>query len=93
VGEYRIVLKVYVAAKLVSVEPSLERANLRRRISSMTIQPVPAGARALPGYDDRFSLRIGNHRIAYRLDRAQREVTIVAVTYCNRARAAPGSID
>jgi mRNA-degrading endonuclease RelE of RelBE toxin-antitoxin system len=93
VGEYRIVLKVHVAAKLVSVEPSLERANLRRRISSMTIQPVPAGARALPGYDDRFSLRIGNHRIAYRLDWVRREVTIVAVRYCNRARAARCSIE
>jgi mRNA-degrading endonuclease RelE of RelBE toxin-antitoxin system len=79
VVEYKILIKAYVAAKMVAIEPSSERAHLRRRIAGMVTEPQPPDARALPGYADRFRLRLGMHMIAYRIDRARKEVTIVAV--------------
>jgi mRNA-degrading endonuclease RelE of RelBE toxin-antitoxin system len=84
VVEYKILLKAYVAAKIEAIEPKSERENVRRRIAGMIGDPKPGGAKPVPGYSDRFRVRMGSHRIVYQVDTVRRELTIVAVRYRNR---------
>jgi mRNA-degrading endonuclease RelE of RelBE toxin-antitoxin system len=82
--EYKIILKACVAAKIDAIEPKSARENVRRRIAGMIGNPKPNGARAVPGYVDRFRVRMGHYRIVYQVDAARREVIIVAVRNRNR---------
>lgn len=82
--EYRILLKAYVAAKIEAIEPRSERENVRRRIAGMIGNPKPMGVRGIPGYSNRFRVRMGSYRIVYQVDAVRREVTIVAMRYRNR---------
>ena len=82
--EYKLLLKAYVAGKLMAVEPRGERVYLQRRLAGMVGNPTPEGARLLPGYSDRFRLRLSCHQIVYRVDEARKELTVVALRVRNR---------
>jgi len=87
VAEYKILVKAYVAAKIAAIEPKSELVNLQRRMAGMIDDPQPCGAKTLPGYTDRFRLRVGSHVLVYQVDAVRRHLTVVAVRARRRFQA------
>jgi mRNA-degrading endonuclease RelE of RelBE toxin-antitoxin system len=84
VGEYKIILKASVAAKIEAIEPHRERCTLRWKIAALIGDPRPPTVEVFPGYADRCRLRHGRYRIIYKVDDIRNEVTIVAVGHRRR---------
>jgi len=67
------------AIKQVRKLPKKVRQNIDTRIAELGIDPQPQMAIPLKGMMAIWRLRVGNHRIIYRLDHAARVVTVLYV--------------
>lgn len=77
-GDYRILLKSFAASRIEAVDPRTARSRIRGRIAILADEPRPAAAERLPGYANRFRIRVGRFRILYQVDESRNEVTIVS---------------
>jgi mRNA interferase RelE/StbE len=78
VGDYRIVLKSFAASRIEAVDPRAARCRIRGKIAALVDEPRPPAAEQLPGYANRFRVRVGRFRILYQVDDSRNEVTIVS---------------
>jgi mRNA interferase RelE/StbE len=78
VGDYRIVLKSFAASRIEAVDPRAARCRIRGQIAVLADEPRPPVAEPLPGYANRFRIRVGRFRILYEVDESRNEVTIVS---------------
>lgn len=78
VGDYRILLKSFAASRIEAVDPRAARSRIRGQIAVLADEPRPAAAEQLPGYANRFRIRVGRFRILYQVDESRNEVTIVS---------------
>lgn len=55
------------------------------QIESLATEPRPPGCRKLSGSDSDFRIRIGNYRVLYEIDDAERTVRILRVRHRSHA--------
>jgi mRNA interferase RelE/StbE len=60
-------------------------ARVEKAIARLQMNPRPAGAKKLVGYEDEWRVRIGNYRILYRVDDGSHQVTIARVAHRREA--------
>lgn len=78
--EYQIVLARSARRELDDLPRSLG-LRILRRIESLALTPRPRGCRKLVGSTNLWRLRIGDYRVIYGIDDAQRIVDIVAIRH------------
>jgi mRNA interferase RelE/StbE len=78
--EYQIVFARSARRELEDL-PRPVGLRVLRRIESLTITPRPRGCRKLVGSANLWRIRIGDYRVIYHIDDAQRIVDIVAVRH------------
>jgi mRNA interferase RelE/StbE len=60
--------------------PAADRRRIAERVSRLADDPRPAGSEKLTGTDG-YRVRQGNYRIVYRIDDADRVVTVTRVAH------------
>lgn len=77
---YRLQIKRAAEADLRRLPgPVFERIN--ERILALRGEPRPAGVRKLQGREEGWRVRVGDYRIVYQIDDADRLITIVRVRH------------
>ncbi len=61
--------------------PHEPRQRILRRIRGLATQPCPPGMRKRTGVPDGLRIRVGDYRVLYRVDDAERRVVIERVGY------------
>ena len=56
--------------------PRSVQERIRDKIDALALSPRPVGAKALKGSEGRMRLRVGDYRVIYRIDDAERFVLI-----------------
>ena len=59
-----------------------DQMRIRKAIRSLAAEPRPPGASKLAGYADVYRIRIGSHRIAYKIH--DRELLVIVVAAAGR---------
>jgi mRNA interferase RelE/StbE len=67
------------ALRYVERLPKQVRGNIRSRLDGLAALPQPQMAKPLKGMKGTWRLRVGDYRIIYRIDHAQRQVTVIHV--------------
>ncbi|MCO6458180.1 MAG: type II toxin-antitoxin system RelE/ParE family toxin [Pirellulaceae bacterium] len=83
-AEYQIVFARSARRELENLPRPLSLRVLRR-IESLARTPRPRGCRKLVGSANLWRLRVGDHRVIYGIDDAQRLVDIVAIRHRSEA--------
>ena len=78
--EYQIVFARSARRELDALPRSLG-LRILRRIESLALTPRPRGCRKLVGSTNLWRMRIGDYRVIYGVDDAQRIVDIVAIRH------------
>ena len=78
--EYQIVFARSARRELDALPRSLG-LRILRRIDSLALTPRPRGCRKLVGSTNLWRMRIGDYRVIYGVDDAQRIVDIVAIRH------------
>ena len=78
-AEYRLLVKPSAAKEIEAVDSKADRRRIVEKIGGLSGDPRPRGSEKLAGFDDRYRVRQGQHRIAYLNDDTRREVTIFQV--------------
>jgi mRNA interferase RelE/StbE len=60
-------------------------ARIDRKIAALAATPRPAGCAKLRGYRDQWRIRVGDYRVLYIIDDADREVSILRVAHRREA--------
>ena len=72
VVDYRVLIKAFAASRIESIDPREVRCAIRGRIATLAREPRPATAEPLPGYAERFRIRLDRYRILYQIDDRQK---------------------
>jgi mRNA interferase RelE/StbE len=56
-------------------------ARIDRKIAALTSAPRPSGCAKLAGYRDLWRIRVGDYRVIYIIDDAQRHVSVIRVAH------------
>ncbi len=75
---YRIVLKESVVRDIRKF-PRAVLSRLRERIAALAINPFPAGAEKIQGYEHHYRIRAGAYRIVYEVRTTVKIITIIRV--------------
>jgi mRNA interferase RelE/StbE len=79
VAGFRILLKPSAAKEIEAVGSKRDRRRIVERISALASDPRSAETEKLAGYEDRYRVRQGHHRIVCLIDDGRREVTVFEV--------------
>jgi len=61
------------------------RTRIERAIDRLRDNPRPSGAKKLVGFNDEWRLRVGDYRVLYVIDDAERRVVIARVAHRREA--------
>lgn len=75
---YKLTIK---PSALKEIKRLAERAKSRvkKAIERLMSEPRPRGVRKIVGGDDIFRLRVGDYRVIYHIDDAERKIRIIAI--------------
>ena len=66
--KYAVLLEKSAARFLLRLRDAKLKSRLDEAIESLADDPRPPGCRKLAGTTDRYRVRVGDHRIVYRID-------------------------
>ena len=78
-ASYRLQIKASAAKEIAAIAARTERRRLVEEIGKLAAEPRERGAMQLAGYDDRYRIRLGDYRIIYLIEHAEKVVTIFKV--------------
>lgn len=73
---YRLLIKPSAGKELEAVGGKGDRRRIVQRIQALAEDPRSPGSEKLAGYDDRYRVRQGSHRVVYLIDDKRREITV-----------------
>jgi mRNA interferase RelE/StbE len=79
VARYRLLVKASAAKEVEAVGSKEDRRRIVEKIARLASNPRPHNSEKLAGYDDRYRVRQGHHRIVYLIDDSRHAVTIFKV--------------
>jgi mRNA interferase RelE/StbE len=77
--KYALLLEKSAARFLLRLRDTKLKARLDEAIESLSTDPRPPGCRKLAGTTDRYRIRVGNHRIIYRVDDGKVTVLVLLI--------------
>ena len=78
--DYKLIVSNAVKADLRSIE-NHSLGRILDAIRSLAVDPLPSGCRKLKGAQSSYRIRVGDYRIIYDVDAANRAVTIFHVRH------------
>jgi mRNA interferase RelE/StbE len=75
---YAILVSTRAEKDLAGLSTSVQR-RVRTLIDGLASDPRPIGAQAMAGLDDTYRIRVGDYRLVYKIDDAERLVVIARV--------------
>jgi mRNA interferase RelE/StbE len=80
VASYSLEIKPSAGKELDALSDALF-ARIDRKIVTLADNPRPAGCKKLRGYKDQWRIRVGDYRILYTIDDAEKRVDITRVAH------------
>jgi mRNA interferase RelE/StbE len=80
VARYSLEIKPSAGKELDALSDALF-ARIDRKIVTLADNPRPAGCKKLRGYKDQWRIRVGDYRILYTIDDAEKRVDITRVAH------------
>jgi mRNA interferase RelE/StbE len=84
-----VLLKSSVSDRVEAVRFARDRSRIRGQIASLGEEPRPPTAEPLPGYSNRFRMRLDHFRILYQIDDLRKIVTVFGIAYRQPQEPAP----
>jgi mRNA-degrading endonuclease RelE of RelBE toxin-antitoxin system len=84
VASYKILLKAAVASEYEAIASKADRRRILWKIAALTENPRPAEASKMPEREDQHRITLERHRVIYRIDDNQKQVTVFRIA--NRRR-------
>ena len=78
-ASYRLQIKASAAKEIAAIAARPERRRIVEKIGKLAVDPRGRGAMKLAGYDNRYRIRLGDYRIIYLMEDADKVVTIFKV--------------
>jgi mRNA-degrading endonuclease RelE of RelBE toxin-antitoxin system len=88
VASYKVLLKATVGGEYEAIASEADRRRVHWKIASLTDDPRPAEARALPEHEDQYRIRLKLHRVLYQIDDSQKQVTVFRIAHRRRQNSA-----
>ncbi|MCB1021231.1 MAG: type II toxin-antitoxin system RelE/ParE family toxin [Bryobacterales bacterium] len=77
---YQVAIRPSAAKELDALpDPVFDRLDFR--IQSLAADPRPSGCKKLRGFKNLYRLRVGDYRVVYSVDDAEREIVVARVAH------------
>jgi mRNA-degrading endonuclease RelE of RelBE toxin-antitoxin system len=84
VARYKTLLKATVAGEYEAIASKSDRRRILSAIASLTDDPRPAEARALPEREHQYRIWLKLYRVIYQVDDCQKHVTVFRIAHRRR---------
>jgi mRNA interferase RelE/StbE len=88
VARYKILFKATVVREYEEIGSKRDRRRVLWTMAALADDPRPAKARTLPEREDHHRICLGHHRVVYRIDDRQKQVTVFRIAHRRRHHSA-----